>query len=219
MPKQTFFNLPEEKRQRIINIALEEFAKYNYNTASLSRIVEKAEIAKGSMYQYFENKKDFYLYIIDFISNAKLAYISEGIDKSVTDFFDMYKQMIFVAAKFDLSHPLYSRIMYNVGRENYNDEIGNIAAKLKQMSDKYIMEFVIKAQAGGQIRKDINADLIAFVISRMSMDIGEYITEKYNFSYEKIIEQGESKLPITDEELGNILDELNKIFKSGFRQI
>ena len=64
MPKETFFNLPEAKRQRIIDLALAEFAEKDYDTASISRIVSQAGIAKGSFYQYFENKEDLYTYLL-----------------------------------------------------------------------------------------------------------------------------------------------------------
>ena len=57
MPKDTFTNLPEEKRRHFLNIAIKEFAEHPYNTASISEIVRQAGIAKGSVYQYFENKK------------------------------------------------------------------------------------------------------------------------------------------------------------------
>ena len=61
MPYETFFNLPEEKRQTIFDILLEEFAENDYNSVSISRIVNRAGIAKGSFYQYFEDKKDLFL--------------------------------------------------------------------------------------------------------------------------------------------------------------
>ena len=61
MPKETFFNLPEVKRGAILDAALEEFAAYPYDQASVNRIVARAGIPKGSFYQYFENKKDLYL--------------------------------------------------------------------------------------------------------------------------------------------------------------
>ena len=64
MPKQTFFNLAESKRDAFLELAIDEFAKNDYKNASISRIVEKAGIAKGSFYQYFENKADLYLYLI-----------------------------------------------------------------------------------------------------------------------------------------------------------
>ena len=58
MPKETFLNLPEEKRNRILDAAIQEFAANPYDVASISNIVRKVGIAKGSFYQYFEDKKD-----------------------------------------------------------------------------------------------------------------------------------------------------------------
>lgn len=49
MPKQTFLNLSDAKRKAFLEIALEEFANNDYNTASVSKIVEQAGIAKGSV--------------------------------------------------------------------------------------------------------------------------------------------------------------------------
>jgi AcrR family transcriptional regulator len=39
MPKTTFFNLPEEKRRLILDLAIEEFAERDYKSASISNIV------------------------------------------------------------------------------------------------------------------------------------------------------------------------------------
>ena len=73
MPKQTFFNLPEEKRDLIVDLAIEEFSGHDYDLASVSRIVSKANIAKGSFYQYFEDKQDLYFYLLDLASHEKTA--------------------------------------------------------------------------------------------------------------------------------------------------
>lgn len=75
MPKQTFFNLEEEKRQNIIRSAVEEFAGFPYERASLSQIVAKAGISKGSMYQYFQDKLDLYLYIVELAYEQKKNYV------------------------------------------------------------------------------------------------------------------------------------------------
>jgi AcrR family transcriptional regulator len=60
MPTDTFHNLPTKKRDRILEAAITEFAAHPYDAASLSNIARQAEIGKGSLYQYFENKKDLY---------------------------------------------------------------------------------------------------------------------------------------------------------------
>ncbi|MCA2000505.1 MAG: TetR/AcrR family transcriptional regulator, partial [Chloroflexi bacterium] len=56
MPKQTFLNLPEEKRQAVVRAAIDEFADYGFEASSVNRIVANSGISKGSFYQYFEDK-------------------------------------------------------------------------------------------------------------------------------------------------------------------
>ena len=75
MPNQTFFNIPEEKRDKIVKIAIAEFASHDYDSASITKIVKQAKIAKGSFYQYFEDKKELYLYLVDLANQEKLAFL------------------------------------------------------------------------------------------------------------------------------------------------
>src|SRR5512133_1257035 len=77
MPKQTFFNLPQEKRDLIINAAVEEFAQYGLENASTNRIVKNSGIAKGSFYQYFEDKQDVFMHLLDVIEQKELEYFKD----------------------------------------------------------------------------------------------------------------------------------------------
>ncbi|WGX75248.1 TetR/AcrR family transcriptional regulator [Paraclostridium bifermentans] len=63
---KTFENLSEEKRLRIINSAIEEFANKGYRRATVDNIVLKAGISKGSIFQYFQNKERLYIYICNY---------------------------------------------------------------------------------------------------------------------------------------------------------
>ena len=58
MPTNTFFHLPEEKQQRLLDAAQIEFSRHSLQEASIANIVKLAEIPRGSFYQYFENKED-----------------------------------------------------------------------------------------------------------------------------------------------------------------
>ena len=65
MPKQTFFNLPEEKKQILIAAAEIEFSKVPLMKASVANIIKIAGIPRGSFYQYFENIEDLYMYLLE----------------------------------------------------------------------------------------------------------------------------------------------------------
>ena len=65
MPKQTFFNLPEDKRKTLIEAAEKEFSTVPLMKASISNIIKMAGIPRGSFYQYFENIEDLYFYLLN----------------------------------------------------------------------------------------------------------------------------------------------------------
>lgn len=106
--------LSEEKRKKIINAALEEFAMQGYNKASTDAIVNKAEISKGSLFNYFENKLNLYIYVLQYIieisSNEILKQI-KGIKEQ--DFYDRLKQIAIIKYEYTMSHPLEIQMLKN----------------------------------------------------------------------------------------------------------
>lgn len=73
MPTDTFFRLPEEKRARILESAWREFTAVPYAEASINRIVRASCIPRGSFYQYFADKNDLFLTLIDEIRDQFLG--------------------------------------------------------------------------------------------------------------------------------------------------
>lgn len=65
MPTDTFFRLPEEKRKRLIDAAWDEFTTVKYADASINKIIRKARIPRGSFYQYFTDKEDLFIYLLN----------------------------------------------------------------------------------------------------------------------------------------------------------
>lgn len=85
MPKQTFFNLPEQKRNMLLKAAEIEFTRVPFFEASIANIVKTAAISRGSFYQYFENKDDLYFYLLeDKLKMAKI-YFSVLLEKHQGD--------------------------------------------------------------------------------------------------------------------------------------
>ncbi len=63
MPRPRFHKLTQDQQQAILGAALDEFASYGFNAASLNRIIDAAGISKGSMYYYFDGKEDLYAHV------------------------------------------------------------------------------------------------------------------------------------------------------------
>lgn len=64
MPKKTFFNLPIDKKQKIIDAAYDLFIENDYKDVNIRSIAKKAGISIGSFYQYFDDKDDLYLFLM-----------------------------------------------------------------------------------------------------------------------------------------------------------
>ena len=55
----------QERRQQIMEAAKEVFAEAGYHGASINAIIEKADIARGTFYLYFESKAAVFDSILD----------------------------------------------------------------------------------------------------------------------------------------------------------
>ena len=64
MPTSTFFRLPEEKRQRLLDAAWAEFTQVRYVDVSINKIIRQARIPRGSFYQYFTDKEELFYYLL-----------------------------------------------------------------------------------------------------------------------------------------------------------
>lgn len=70
MPKITFYNLPGEKKERLLQALHQEFSRVPLNEASIANIIKAAGIPRGSFYQYFEDKTDAFLFLLEEVAAA-----------------------------------------------------------------------------------------------------------------------------------------------------
>lgn len=98
MPKQTFLNLPEDKKQTLNRVLMREFSRVPLYEASISNIVKEAGIPRGSFYQYFEDKEDAFFYLLNnfvlSISN-QFAFLLHSHDGDIfQSMIDLYRMII-----------------------------------------------------------------------------------------------------------------------------
>ncbi len=90
MPKETFLKLSKEKQQKIIKSAKKEFARAPIENVSIKNIVEDADIARGSFYQYFESKEDLLIYILKENSEKLNTKLKDKVKETNGDIFRLY---------------------------------------------------------------------------------------------------------------------------------
>ena len=65
MPTERFYHLSEKKKTLIREAAIKEFCRVPVEKASINKIVQNAEISRGSFYTYFEDKEDLLWYVFE----------------------------------------------------------------------------------------------------------------------------------------------------------
>ncbi|WP_027107812.1 TetR/AcrR family transcriptional regulator [Lacticigenium naphthae] len=132
---ESFEKLAIEKKRRILNAGFSEFSKEGYKKASTNKIVELADISKGTLYYYFKNKKALYLYLIEYGIQFLSKEFVEKIDEEETDFIEKYKQIVenkLVAYRIHPEVFLFFASIYLGNEETYPTEIKEKIQKVTQ---------------------------------------------------------------------------------------
>ncbi len=93
MAKQTFLNLPEQKKEVIIKSLKNEFSRVPLKDALVSNIIKDAKIPRGSFYQYFIDIEDAFYYLVsDYSTNIK-KHLLESLNKNKGDIILSYREL------------------------------------------------------------------------------------------------------------------------------
>lgn len=90
MPSETFFKLSEDKKNKILKAAQNEFSRVSFEQVSIKNIVNNAGIARGSFYQYFKDKEDLLLYIVKMHTEKTNNKIEKNLKEHNGDIFSWY---------------------------------------------------------------------------------------------------------------------------------
>lgn len=140
MPNPTFHNLSEEKKERILNAAIQEFRVRNVREGNLSNIVKDAKIARGSIYQYFPSKEDLYIYIFDTLRAQRAEFVFPAYELyKKAPFLEFFQAFYLRDAEFLLMHPDH----IDLGQQLYGCSHPVSQGLIRQQQNRYRDMFLI----------------------------------------------------------------------------
>ncbi len=166
MPKQTFLNLKQDKKTRILNASLKELALHDDQHINIQNIIKDADISRGSFYQYFSDLDDLLGYLIDFIIQEKKAYLAKhAMLHGDAPFFDRLGELYKLGYQFALDNPL----IYEAGKHMVKPVSKNqkevLLIKRKERY-KYYYQEIEKDIENGVIRTNIDIDILIDILTR-----------------------------------------------------
>lgn len=160
----------ERRKQQIVNTAKDMFIEKGYQSTHIGQVCEKLNIARGTVYQYFSNKKEIVFSILDEVVET----IEDIYD--LDDFNEFFKTnptseavLQFVARRISscitvlINEPIVIKLLFKeiVGVDtSVNNRVNQSVANIEKVIQREIEELVRR----GIFKKEINPAITASMI-------------------------------------------------------
>lgn len=146
----------EGTKQKILDAAVVEFAKYGPDGTTIDKIAKIAGVNKERIYNYFGAKRDLFDTVLrnELIKVAQFVPISSVSEEDLSEYAGR-------AYDYHCEHPEFSRLLLWEGLI-YEGEVPN--EEIRRQNYDYKIQAVFDAQQQGKITNSIEASYLAFLI-------------------------------------------------------
>ncbi|MEE1256764.1 MAG: TetR/AcrR family transcriptional regulator [Lachnospiraceae bacterium] len=108
---EKFFDLSRLKQDRMINGALEVFAKNGFKHASTDDMVKAVDVSKGLWFHYFGSKLGLYTFVYGYSVKYMILELASAVDEKEKNYFEIMKQIEYAKMKISKSYPYMTRFL------------------------------------------------------------------------------------------------------------
>jgi AcrR family transcriptional regulator len=190
LPKRTFLRLDDDKKERIMRAAIEEFQACGFERAKIETIAQRAGIAKGSVYQYFDDKKELFLYSVTWALEYFLKEIDRQTPLQDMDVYDYFLSSGRERYEMIKKEPLLLAYSIDVASGKFSGLTQEINNEYKRVGEEYELRLIANGKKRGTIRADLDDKILLLffqgVTEKFDMEI---LARAKNFESEPSQEQ------------------------------
>ncbi|MGL5381336.1 TetR/AcrR family transcriptional regulator [Clostridium sp.] len=164
-------------KDKIINVALEEFAINGFKATSTNSICKNAKISKGLLYHYYESKEVLYLNVLQHVIDKLKENITIGIDDNHKKGIDYISEYFNRKFKFFRENPLYSKLIESVILDNI-EITKDMVKEYEDYNNSLIYEVIKNVDINPKFDREKAFELIVI--------IGEKLEEKHLKSIDNV---------------------------------
>jgi len=168
------------RKQQILQAAVEVFGNSNFQSAGISEIAQKANVAEGTIYQYFKNKEDLFFSI----PAQKTEAFCEELDlhiEGIHDALNKLRKLTWFYLYHFKTNPTYARILMLEMRVSKNFPKSRTFNRVKVFNDR-VLELIEEGQVEGLIRKDINGrDIQKMLLGMLEHRVTRWVLKEETF--------------------------------------
>lgn len=174
MPKRTFFRLDEDKRERVIRSAINEFRKNGYENSKVGAVAKGAGIANGSIYQYFDDKLELFLYCVNWTVENFIRDQDRQMPLAGMDLFEYLQSGLPDRAAYWAQEPDLAIFAHDLLNGSVEFPPGERNA-VKDTSGAHIPKLISNGQKWGSLRDDADESILALVVTGVVREAEEMV--------------------------------------------
>lgn len=162
MPTVTWARLDGARRDAVVAAAEAEFAAHGFSGGSLNVIARHAGVAKGSLFQYFADKRDLYAHITDLASQrvrthmeARIVELDPG-----RPFFEFLTDLLDTWVTYFADNPRERALHAAASFEIETDARVGVRAVVHRHYLEVLRPLVRDAQLRGDLNRDADVDTL-----------------------------------------------------------
>jgi AcrR family transcriptional regulator len=205
MPTKTFFRLRDEKQELIMRAAIHEFVENGFSRAKTEDIAQKAGVSKGSLFQYFENKKELFLYCAKWSLSLFMKRIDDETHIGDKDVFEYFQHSTSRTAllREEQELVLFMQVVFN--------EPSLLDDSMKAMYDAgniYTAKLIQNGKERGTVRTDLDDDLL--------IEYFYAVTERFKQRWMRLyLDEAGEPTEKTEQTIQKELSQMLKLLKNG----
>ena len=161
-----FQRISEEKRDRILQSSIKEFATFGYVNANTNKIAKNAEISVGSLFQYFENKEDLFLTTVNHCASI-LKNALEDIMKGEEDILNKVEKVLYAIQKHSRQNINIIRLYNEMASQSNSHLVCETVAEIESVTAKLYVSLIEQAKLVGDARLDCDPGMFAFLLDNI----------------------------------------------------
>lgn len=163
---EAFKKISEEKRQKILNVAIDEFSEHGFESANINSIAQKCGISVGSIYKYFDNKEHLFLTVVH-VGVETLKNVLNDIITEDDNLENRIEKIIRAIQKHSRSEISLTRLYNEMATESRSTLAWKISSEMESATAGLYTSYIKEAQEAGEVRPDADPGLFAFYLDNL----------------------------------------------------
>lgn len=209
--KDAFERAADERKEKILEIGIEEFSSKGYENANINIIAKNAGISIGLMYKYFSTKEDLFITCVQ----RGMKILDDAIDEIMRcddKLLVKAEKLIRTTCMHSKKNANYIKLYNEITSDKGSDMVKILAREIEGSTSKKYITLIAQSLAKGDVRQDLDPRLFAFFLDNLLTSLQfSYTCDYYRERFE--IYTGINVDEMDDEQ---VVTQLLKFIESAF---